>query len=131
MRNLFSMTLAAGLVLCGAGSYAQDVPLTTATPQCGIVKNESDRSMTGSIRTNYYPRPDGTKAHHESTFRLAPDEEKEFCSTGPFYPGYKVGLVLRTLAPVFDCKTRLAGTISLKADKKSDGSVKIYAICIP
>jgi hypothetical protein len=131
MGPKLSTMLFVAVFLLAADAFAGTAGLTSPTPHCGIIKNDSDRSMTGSIRTDYYTKDDGSKGHHEATFRLKPGEDQQFCSTGPFYPGYKVGLILRTLAPVFDCKTRLAGTILLKSEKRADGTIKIYAICVP
>ena len=111
---------------------AQAMDLISPTPQCATIKNTSDITMIGSLRTEYGTAKDGSKQRHEQNFRLPPGESTEACSTGPFYKGYQVELILKTLIPVFNCKTRLAGTILLRADKdpKTDKH-KIYAVCIP
>ena len=113
-------------------SPAQALDLITPTPQCATIKNDSDGTMIGSVRTEYGTARDGSKQRHEKNFRLPPGESTEACSTGPFYKGYQVELILKTLIPMFNCKTRLAGTIYLRAerDPKTDKR-RIYAVCIP
>lgn len=122
------------LILCllAFALPAQAEDIITPTAQCARIKNESEFTMTGSVRTAYGTAKDGTKARHESNFRLPPGESTDACSTGPFYPGYQVELMLKTLIPVFTCKTRLAGTISLRSEHndKTDSN-RIYAVCIP
>ena len=117
------------LVLIAAPAQAE---LITPTPQCAKITNDSKFTMNGTLRTDYATARDGSKKRHESNFRLAPGESKDACSTGPFYPGYQVELSLKTMFPVFTCKTRLEGTISLRTEvNKKTGGNKIYALCNP
>ncbi len=98
--------------------------------QCFNVINRAPYSVFGSIHTNYYVRPDGVKTRHKSNFRLQPSEKAEFCTYGPFYDGQKVELVLRTLVPIFDCKTAVTEDIIIYGRRKSEGGTETWATCL-
>lgn len=110
-------------------------------PICFIVRNEAPYRVYGQFSTEYYTAPDGTKARHTGTFRLEkggskhPEEgyftdRSEFCSSGPFYPGRQLELTLRTLIPIFSCKTNIElGEIVIKGKRNQDGTTKTWAIC--
>lgn len=113
-----------------------------AEPICFALVNEADYKVFGNISTDYFVRPDGIKARHRSNFRLGAmgdiDEEtgqplnrEEFCSYGPFLPDRQLELTLRTLFPVFSCKTRIdQGEIIIKGERKADDSgVDTWAEC--
>lgn len=114
----------------------------TPQPLCFTVRNTAEFKVYGSFVTDYYTTPTGTRARHRSNFRLdeagAKDPEKgfatdaaEFCSYGPFYEGRKLELVLRTLIPVFSCKTSVeAGEIVIRGERKPEGGVKMWAECL-
>lgn len=130
MKHLILLTLF--LVFFAPTSNAQTPDIVT-DPICFQIRNSQDFSMLGSIVTDYYTRPDGVKARHRSNFRLGaagslddegyPNDRAEFCSYGPFFPGRKLELTLRTLFPVFSCQTRLdMGEIVLKAKRNADDS---------
>lgn len=119
---ILALPLFSGPVLAG--------PLLSKDPQCGTLVNTSDVRVYGTIRSDFYADESGVKKRHEVQFRLEPEGDQQICSTGPFYEGYTVSLSLRTLMPVFECKTRLAGKIYLHAEKQPDESTKLYADCI-
>ncbi len=101
----------------------------TADPICFNIINDSDQTIYGSVVTDYVTREDGQKIHYDGTFRLAPKETtdpetgyrkdfSEFCSRGPFFPGRQLQITLRTLIPVFSCKTSVeAGDIIVHSKK--------------
>ncbi|MCF6300527.1 MAG: hypothetical protein L3J52_05355, partial [Proteobacteria bacterium] len=62
-------------------------------------------------------------------FRLAPEKFVEFCTTGPFYAGGKVELVLRSFVPIFSCLTRFDKEIIIIGSKRVDGSYETKALC--
>jgi len=112
-------------------------------PICFIVRNTAPHKVYGNFVTDYYTAEDGTQARHRSNFRLdeagAKDPEKgypldvaEFCSYGPFFPERKLELILRTLIPVFSCKTSVEkGEILIKSERLPDDSGnKIWAECL-
>ena len=113
----------------------------TAQPVCFVLRNAADRQVNGSVVTNFYTRADGIRARHRNNFRLqarrtrSPEtgnftDRAEFCSRGPFYPGRKVEVILRTLVPVFRCKTNIErGEIVIRSETRADDSVKLWAEC--
>ena len=86
-------------------------------PICFALRNDNDFEVLGKISTDRYTRPDGIVTRHRSNFRLRPagstdphgaaDDRSEFCSYGPFLPGRQLILTLRTLVPLFECRTRV------------------------
>ncbi len=117
-------------------SYAQEF---TETPLCFIVKNEAPYMVYGEISTDY-EEIDGQKMRHTGSFRLAKKgaehkdgymlDRSEFCSKGPFYEGRQVELTIRTLIPVFSCKTNIElGEIVIKGEIREDGTTKSWATC--
>lgn len=126
------------ILATSASVMAQEI---TPTPICFTVKNEAPYMVYGQIATDYYTTPDGTKARHTGTFRLKEkdttnletgnfQDRTEFCVSGPFYPNRKVELTLRTLFPIFSCKTNVEmGEIVIHGKIKKDGSTKSWATC--
>lgn len=112
-----------------------------AEPLCFTVRNTASHTINGSFITNYYMDPRGVQARHRSNFRLQkagavdeqtgyPADRAEFCSYGPFYEGRKLDLVLRTLVPVFSCRTNVEqGEILLHSEKRDDDTTKYWADC--
>ena len=82
----------------------------------------------GVIRTAPF-KFKGKIERHEANFSLNEGESVEICSTGPFYEGYKVDLTIRTLIPLFSCKTRLSGEIVLRRKEDENGNKLLYADC--
>lgn len=125
------------IAVFGPGVFAQEI---LAEPICFVVKNEANYMIYGSFQTDFFTRSDGTKGRHRSNFRLEksgtvhadgyPLDAAEFCSSGPFLPGGKLTLTLRTLVPVFECRTRIdQGPIVIKSAVKPGGGTKMYAEC--
>lgn len=100
------------------------------TAECFNVINKAPYTVFGSIHTNYFVRGDGIKTRHKSNFRLESQNAAEFCTFGPFYEGHKVELVLRTLVPIFSCKTGVNGDIVIYGRRKSEGGTETYAVCL-
>lgn len=120
---------------------AQESDVVTE-PLCFTVVNKAAFKVYGTIGTDYYVNPEtGQKARHRSNFRLeeagATDPEKgypldqaEFCSYGPFYPDRKLELVIRTLVPIFSCKTKIdQGPIIITGQYKPEGGTDTKAAC--
>jgi len=97
--------------------------------ECATLRNMSDQTIMGAVRTAPFKIAGGKVKRHEGVFRLEADETVEVCSTGPFYDGYKVELILRTIIPLFSCKTRLSGDITLRKKESENGTTKLYAEC--
>ncbi|MCB1532682.1 MAG: hypothetical protein KDJ35_07420 [Alphaproteobacteria bacterium] len=101
-------------------------------PICFVVINDAPHMVLGSFVTDTYTKTDGSIGRHRSNFRLqesgAVDKEKgyptdraEFCSYGPFFEGRKLEFTIRTLFPVFSCKTNIeSGPITIKSIPRKD-----------
>lgn len=125
------------LMVLASTAQAQEI---VQEPLCFAVRNEAPYKVYGNFVTDYYVAADGTKARHRSNFRLDepgsvdeegyPSDQAEFCSYGPFYPDRKLEIVLRTLVPIFDCKTRIdQGEIVIKGERKPEGGTNTWAEC--
>ena len=99
-------------------------------PVCFNVINKAPYSVMGSFVTNVYTTDDGGKARHRSNFRLESNYKSEFCTYGPFYEGRKLELVLRTLIPIFSCKTAVTGDILIYGRRKPEGGTDTWAVCL-
>lgn len=113
-------------------------------PICFLLRNEAAFSVNGYFATDQYQRPDGVITRHRSNFRFNeagetdaetgdPLDRAEFCSYGPFLPDRQLLLTLRTLFPVFECKTRVdtGQEIVIKGERRADGNgVQIWAECV-
>ena len=113
-------------------SYAQNENLDVVSePICFKIENTADHMILGSIITDYYTNADGIKTRHRSNFRLNPNQSEDYCTYGPFLPNRQLTLTLRSLFPVFECKTRVdMGKIVLKSDRNaSDTGVTMWAEC--
>ncbi len=101
----------------------------TPFQECATIRNAVGHQVMGVVRTAGFKNSrTGQVSFHEGPFVLQDDETVEICSKGPFYPGYKVELTLRTIMPLFTCKTRLSGEIVLR--QKTEKGIKfLYADC--
>ena len=109
-------------------------------PICFILRNEAPYKVYGVFSTDHFVRPDGIKTRHRANFRLdpagtlnpetkEPTDRAEFCSYGPFFPDRTLELTLRTLVPIFSCRTHIdKGEIIIKGEKTADGT-KTWAEC--
>lgn len=116
------------LMCLSSGAFAQ---LISPRPHCATIRNETGDRIFASIRSAYTANAAGEQKRHEGSFRLEKGEKTEVCSTGPFYPGYQVELVVKTMIPIFSCKTRLAGTITLTSSRDKDDVYRVTATCVP
>ncbi len=135
---LFTFCLVFTLSALISSAEAQDI---VDEAICFQVINEAPYKVYGNFGTDYYTTAEGTRARHRSNFRLdepgSKDLEKgypldraEFCSYGPFYPGRKLYFTLRTLVPIFSCKTRIEdGPIVIKGYRKPGGGTETWAEC--
>lgn len=103
--------------------------------------NEAPYKVYGTFITDYFTNENGYQARHTSNFRLEeagavhedegyPLDRAEFCTFGPFLPGHKILMVIRTLVPVFECKTRIdQGPIVITGRRKPEGGTETTAAC--
>jgi hypothetical protein len=139
--RLFLFALGFLIFLPGMAAAQNEGLDIVSEPLCFSVRNEADYLILGHFATEQFTNPEGIKARHRSNFRLnaagSQDPETgealdraEFCSYGPFFEGRKLEIVLRTLFPVFDCKTKIdQGEIVIKGRHKPEGGVETWAEC--
>lgn len=141
MRRTFIYALL--LSALAAPAHAQNENLDIVKePICFAVRNEAPYKVYGNFATDYYTTAEGTRARHRSNFRLDeagmkddkgnPSDRAEFCSFGPFMPNRTLELTLRTLVPIFACKTKIdQGEIVIKGHRKEgpDGGTETWAEC--
>lgn len=125
MKAIYPLLLAITL-LVPVGVQAGEV---TPFNECATLRNMSGQTIMGVVRTAPFKSTTGSVQRHEGTFRLEPEETAQVCSQGPFYDGYRVELVIRTIIPLFTCKTRLSGDIYLRKTETKEGITKLYADC--
>lgn len=99
------------------------------TAHCFNVINQAPYTVLGTMITDVYVNENGQAARHRSNFNLEAGHASEFCTYGPFYEGGKLELVIRTLVPVFSCKTRVDGDIVIHGRRKPEGGTDTWAVC--
>ncbi len=123
------------LLLLSIPAYAQTVAgegkegEITAAPICTDLTNRSAQTIIGTITTASQTIDTGDVVKHRSNFRLDAGAKQKICAAGPFFEGRRVALVLRTVIPLFECKTTLEREIFLDATPQDDGTTKLSATC--
>ncbi|MDY0029531.1 MAG: hypothetical protein RBR86_06275 [Pseudobdellovibrionaceae bacterium] len=125
MKYLFALLLLSSMLPINTAAAAEVTPFE----ECANLRNMTNQTIMGVVRTAPFKKTTGEPQRHEGAFRLEPDETATICSKGPFYDGYRVELVIRTIIPLFTCKTRLSGDIYLRKTESRDGITKLYADC--
>ena len=123
---LFSFPALAQIAMPPLGGKEGEI---TSQPICTYLTNRSDQTILGTISTAAQTLPSGDSVRHRDNFRLAAGERKQICTTGPFYEGRRLEIVLKTLLPLFDCKTRIDREIFLDATLQESGFKKLSATC--
>jgi len=108
----------------------QAAGLYTERPHCAVLKNESKGTAFVAIRTDFYTAPDGSRSYYEEVIHLKEGQEREICAKGPFLPDYKVTLIVKSLFPLYECKTKLTGTIPIRERPDKEGGRDVYAVCV-
>lgn len=116
------------------------VPDIVQEPICFQVVNKAPYGIFGTFMTDLYERPDGIRSRHRSNFRLKepgtidedgyPADSAEFCTYGPFFPGRKLEVQIKTLVPVFSCRTRIdQGPLIIRGERKREGGTNTWIEC--
>lgn len=98
-------------------------------PICTEMTNDSDVSMQGTISTAVQTLKNGDLARHRDNFKLMPGQTREICASGPFFEGRRLELVVRTMIPLFSCKTKIDRKITLTARLDDEGIRRYSANC--
>lgn len=89
---------------------------------CSDLVNKTGFTVRGSVRTAVTPNAAGDMVRHEENFAIPAGDKWKVCSEGPFFDGGKVQITIRTMFPVFECKSKLGGPIVITAIRKRDDS---------
>ncbi len=100
-----------------------------AKPICTYMTNRSDQAILGTIELASQTLPSGETITHSENFRLKAGDKRQVCAAGPFYEGRRIRLVLRTVMPLFECKTKLNHEIFLDATPQPGSYRKLSATC--
>ena len=124
-------TLIAGLLLCAtltplSGAQAQ---LLSPYPYCFEIINRAPWSVYGTVESKPHTSSAGVVTHHRSNFRLEAGARESVCSSGPFYNGYRLRLVLRTLIPIFECYTAANRDVVITGRTISETESETKATC--
>lgn len=101
----------------------------TATPVCSDLINDTGHAVYGAVETDRADGADGETVYYKSNFRLKAGEKTQICSNGPFFEGGRLTLSIRSLFPLFECKTSLGRPISITAARKESGGYDWHATC--
>ncbi len=126
------------LIFAALPAYAQPAPPTVqegkegkviAKPLCTYLTNRSDQSILGTIGLASQTLPDGETIIHSENFRLKAGDKRQVCAAGPFYEGRRIKIILRTVMPLFECKTKMDHEIFLDATPQPGSYRKLSATC--
>lgn len=116
------------LLLLGAPASAR-AQVFTDTPQCVSVHNGTDHEVLGHVETDEYRDDTGNLSWHRSNFRLQANETEQACSTGPFFPGQQLRVVLKTIIPLYTCRTPTNTTVNITERDGPGGITELVADC--
>lgn len=84
----------------------------------------------GTITTAPQRLASGDNVRHKDNFTLKAGERQEICASGPFYEGQRLEVILRTIIPLFNCRTKIdRGDIELNVTVKESGFRTLTAKC--
>lgn len=98
-------------------------------PLCVNVFNSADHEILASLQTDQFTDAKGDISYHDFVFRLQPAEKRDVCSTGPFFEGQQLRLVLKTSFPVYSCKINMNRDVVIESHLDNDGTKVITADC--
>jgi hypothetical protein len=113
------LTLCLFFILGSFSAQAARAQVFSDQPLCLVVYNSTDREVVGHVETDAFYDVTGKLSWHRQNFRLDVQKEERVCSTGPFFKGYKLRVVIKTIMPLYSCKTDMNRkiTISRKIDE--------------
>ena len=62
-------------------------------------------------------------------FRRQANETEQACSTGPFFPGQQLRVVLKTIIPLYTCRTPTNTTVNITERDGPGGITELVADC--
>ena len=121
--NYTVLTIAA-LILCfvaGLSSAQTKDEYLLDEPVCFTITNKERQMVYGHVETAPHP---ATGNRHRSTFKLDYNQSAQACTVGPFYQGRRVSFTIKTLFPLFQCKTSVYQPIIIKRQRDGRGDYK-------
>jgi hypothetical protein len=98
--------------------------------RCFDLVNKAPYTVMGSIISNYtIDSLTGKKVRDMANFRLASGDKQHYCTYGPYYPGTRLGILLRTIVPTFSCYTVAQGTIEILGEYTFDKGSHTWIDC--
>ncbi|MCB9963766.1 MAG: hypothetical protein H6855_01510 [Rhodospirillales bacterium] len=119
-------------VLAPLSAHAEK-PTYLPQPICFTIINHAPYSVYGDAATAEDVAEDGTPITHTATFRLKENEREPVCTTGPLFEGNRIRITLRTLFPIFECKTMIypGAEINIQGALNKDGlGSKTWVECL-
>lgn len=118
------------LVIAFLNTPAQ-AQLISEQPLCVTLYNNSENEILGHIETASYTDLENNISQHISGFKIAPMQRQDFCSTGPFFEGYKLRLVLKTSMPLYSCLIETGREITMSSERDETSGWILSADCPP
>ena len=130
MRHLIFLALGACFFFYGPPFSALAAGEVSPSPICGVLYNSTSYKVYGTLSTDIAGEKEGMEIRHTESFKIEAGKRMEFCARGPFYEGRRLELSLRTLFPVFSCRTRIDREITISSRPKSEGGYEYSADCL-
>jgi hypothetical protein len=101
-------------------------------PTCFEIKNTAPYTVFGEVSTAEDQNDQGQVITHRAVFRLKEGETEPVCSTGPFFERTRLRITLRTIFPIFECKTMVYqdAEILIRGEIKRDGTTETWIDCL-
>ncbi len=129
VRILFILFLLPFSALAQSSPSSQRMGEITTKPLCGVLVNRSDQTIMGTISTAGQTVSSGDVVRHQDNFKLKSGDRKDFCANGPFFEGKRLEITLRTIVPLFTCKTQIDKEIYMDAKLDENGINRLSATC--
>lgn len=134
MKNRFLYAVCGLIFCCGmpilAMAQPELPPVPGAAPSvCGVIRSTIPFKIYGTLSTDVAGQKEGVDVRHKSAFSLTEGQRIEVCSQGPFYEGERLELTLKTMFPVFSCRTKIDREITLSVTPRMGGGYDYNATC--
>ena len=117
------------VLLCALPMTAASAQVFSEEPLCVNLANMTGDEVLGHIETDEYYDESGKLSWHRSNFRLQADETRQVCSTGPFFDGYTLRIVLKTIVPLYSCLTEMNRDVAIRTFTDAQGTRTLSADC--
>lgn len=111
--------------------FPANAQIISPEPLCLVLKNATSDEVLGHVETAEFYDDAGKLSWHKSNFRLRSTEDQTICSTGPFFDGYQLRVVVKTLIPLYSCLTEMNKTITIQRRKNPLGIQELVMDCPP